>query len=120
MEEDLKKALRIIFIIFIFFISLIIYRIYLDYSDKTVTVETIKEVTIEIISSGNWTKRLKYLFTNENTYEIEDKLLIFHTNSMDVYRRLKINEWKECKLTTIWHRIWFFSMYKSVIDLDCE
>ena len=115
-----KKWVTLIVIIFTFLILLIVISlIFLWYWNKTITNERVDEVNIEIVSSSEWIKRKKYVFTENNTYEIEDRLFIWYFNSMDIYRELKKYEWKECELTTIWTRIWFFSMYKTVIDLKC-
>jgi hypothetical protein len=108
------------FLIIVLIIWWIIKLATLGYWNKTITEELIVEANIEIINSNEWTKRKKYLFTDENIYEIEDRIFIWHTRSMDIYRKLKVNEWNICEITTIWNRIWFFSMYKTVINVECN
>lgn len=115
----MEKILIIIVVVLSAF--LIFFGIRLWYADRAITNERIVSVEIQITNSSEWIHRQKYLYTNENVYEIENRLFIWHTRSMDTYNKLKQLEWKTCNIETIWKRIWFFSMYKSVISVwDCD
>jgi hypothetical protein len=116
------EKLILTWIIFIILLlpTIVIVRINLHYWNETITTEKIIDVNMELDNNSKSVSRTKYLFTDNNTYSIEDRLFKWHLNSMDTYRVLKMNIWKECKLTTIWNRVWLFSSYKNVIKVNCN
>lgn len=98
---------------------LIFWLPFLNYWNKTITTEKIVEATIEMKWAWSTLSRDKYVFTEDNTYKVDDRFFIWYFNSMDTYREATSNEGSECELTTIGHRIWFFSMYKTILDINC-
>lgn len=112
-------------IVFVLFIILIwfwwIKAVMIWYWNNETKKVFVREVTIEIVSSNDWTQRSKYLYSKDDVYSIEDRLFAWHTRSMNTYNTLKQNEWKICEVDLIWKRIWFFSNYQNVVRVwNCE
>ncbi len=118
MKNNKKGNVFIGLIFIILFFYWIYWFITMWYGNETVTEEKIIEATIEMTGQGSSLSREKYIFTEDNTYSVEDRFFRFHFNSMDIYRELKLNEGRVCELRTIGRRVWFFSHYKTILEVN--
>lgn len=93
------------------------YAVY-NSTKETVTAKVIdKERIVERDAEGNASS--KYLiFTNVETFENTDSLWAGKWNSSDVYGR--IQEGQICEFTVVGFRVGWMSMYRNIIELDCE
>lgn len=119
----LEKIIVFILAIFVLALLMLPYKIYSWswYWNYETTTEKIHEVTIELVWSWQNLSRKKYVFTDDNVYQVSDRLSIWHTRSMNVFNELRNNEWKTCDIETMGKRIWLFSLYKNIISVkNCK
>lgn len=83
--------------------------------------EVIADVTGKerIVETTGDTTESKYLiFTNMETFENTDSLWALKFNSSDLYGRLQ--EGQRCKFTVAGFRVSWASMYRNIINAECE
>ena len=90
-------------------------------NQKYITQETIFVVSKErlpVFSKDSQNTFMSYVYSDKETYVVQDSLLNGHFTSSTVYAKVRENS--ECDATLSGHRIGFLSWYKNIIQIDCH
>jgi len=68
--------------------------------------------------SGNAVESYYLIFTDTETFKNEDSLWALKFNSSDLYGSLR--EGQTCELTVVGFRVNWLSMYRNIIEANCE
>lgn len=87
------------------------------------TIKTVSNVTItdkeRIVERSGESTSSKYLvFTDTETFENTDSLWHFKFDSSDIYGKFQPGQ--VCDLTVTGFRVSFMSMYRNILEVDCQ
>lgn len=88
--------------------------------EKTEIAVASKERLLTISNDGEGKSSSKYrnfVYSDTETYVVEDSLWNWHFTSATVYARIK--DGSRCKVTLAGYRFGFFSMFQNIIEAEC-
>lgn len=91
---------------------------FVHYSTMEDVSFTVKKTERVITGSGNSTSSKYLVYTDNEVFENTDTLLSMKFNSSDIYANM--DNGIECDATVNGFRVPFVSMYRNIIDADCN